>query len=81
MAHLAVQPQITYTGQPSGGPMAKAKTDEDTRTQRQKFIDAAREMGASESPAIFKRALEKVAKAPGAKAKKAAKKPKRRRTR
>ena len=55
--------------------MAQPKPD--TRTQRQKFIDSARELGASESEAIFRKALAHVAKAPGAKAKKAAKKPKR----
>ena len=52
--------------------MAKAKPAEDTRTQRQKFIDAAREVGASDSEAIFERALRKVAKSPPLKAKKAA---------
>ena len=57
--------------------MPKRAMTEDTRTQRQKFIDAARELGASESQAIFEHALRKVAKAPGAKAKKAAKKRKR----
>jgi hypothetical protein len=57
--------------------MAKAKTAEDTRTQRQKFIDAAKEFGASESNDFFKRAVRAVATAPGAKAKKAAKKRKR----
>ncbi len=55
--------------------MAQAKTD--TRTQRQKFLDAAREMGADDDDKAFKRALSTVAKAPGAKAKKAAKKRKR----
>jgi hypothetical protein len=55
--------------------MAQAKAD--NRSQRQKFIDAARELGAEHSDALFRRALEKVAKAPGAKAKKAAKKRKR----
>lgn len=44
--------------------MAQRKPAEDTRTQRQKFIDAAREHGASESEAIFERALRKVAKSP-----------------
>ena len=55
--------------------MAQAKTD--TRTQRQKFIDTAREHGADEGDDAFKRALRAVVKAPGAKAKKAAKKRKR----
>ena len=58
--------------------MAKAKTaDEDTRTQRQKFIDAARELGTDESEDAFQRVVRKIASAPGAKAKKAAKKRKR----
>ena len=58
--------------------MAKAKTaEEDTRTQRQKFIDMAREHGASESEAAFDRALRKIAKADPVKAKTAAKKRKR----
>lgn len=56
--------------------MAQRKPDIDPRTQRQKFIDAAREHGA-EGEEAFKRALRVVAKAPGAKAKKAAKKRKR----
>ena len=55
--------------------MAKAKTAEaDTRTQRQKFIDAAREACASEDEAAFDRALKRVGKAPPRKPKKAARK-------
>jgi hypothetical protein len=57
--------------------MAQRKPSEDTRTQRQKFIDAAREHGASESEEVFERALRKVAKAAPLKAKKAARKVKR----
>lgn len=57
--------------------MAQRKPAEDTRTQRQKFIDAAREHGASESEEIFQRALRKVAKSPPLKAKKVATKRKR----
>lgn len=53
------------------------KPDDDTRTQRQKFIDAARELGTDESEDAFRRVVRKIASAPGAKAKKAAKKPKR----
>jgi hypothetical protein len=49
----------------------------DTRTQRQKFIDAARELGADGDAETFRRAVRAVATAPGAKAKKAAKKRKR----
>jgi hypothetical protein len=56
--------------------MAQRKaTDEDTRTQRQKFIDTAREHGASEDAEAFRRALRKVATAPVAKPKKGAKRP------
>lgn len=76
MAHLAVRPQITYSGQPIGGPMAQRKPAVDTRTQRQKFLDAARAAGADESEEAFDRALRKVAKSPPLKAKKAARKPK-----
>jgi hypothetical protein len=52
--------------------MPQPKTD--TRTQRQKFIDAAREHGADGDAQTFRRTVRAVAKAPGAKAKKAAKK-------
>ena len=53
--------------------MAKAKTtDEDTRTQRQKFLDAAREHGADGDNDAFRRAVRAVATAPGARAEKAA---------
>lgn len=55
--------------------MAQVKTD--TRSQRQKFIEAARELGADDDDKAFRRALQTVAKAAGAKAKKAAKKRKR----
>lgn len=57
--------------------MAKAKTaDEDTRTQRQKFIDAGKEHGTDTGPAAegFRRFVRTVATAPVAKPKKAAKK-------
>jgi hypothetical protein len=57
--------------------MAQRKAEaEDTRTQRQKFIDAAREHGASESEDAFRRALRKVATAPVTKPNKASRKPK-----
>ena len=39
-------------------------TEEDTRSQRQKFIDAAREHGASEDADDFRRAVRTVATAP-----------------
>ena len=54
-----------------------AKEVKDTRTQRQKFIDKAREIGADESPESFDRALSAIAKAPPAPAKKPAPKRKR----
>jgi hypothetical protein len=57
--------------------MAKTKTvEKDTRTQRQKFVDAAKEFGASESADMFRRAVRQVATAPVAKPKKAARKSK-----
>jgi hypothetical protein len=53
--------------------MAQRKPEPvDTRSQRQKFIDVAREHGASEDEAVFERAVRKVAKAPPQKPKKAA---------
>lgn len=55
--------------------MAQPKTD--TRTQRQKFIDAAREHGADESPDGYRDIMRRVATAPTKKVKKAAKKRKR----
>jgi hypothetical protein len=74
MAHLAMHQQITYTWGLIGGDMAKPKTKEiDTRTQRQKFIDAAREHGADGDEDTFRKTLRKVATAPVSKA---AKKPK-----
>ena len=44
--------------------MPKAKPIEDTRTQRQKFIDAAKEHGADGDEDAFKRAVKAVATAP-----------------
>ncbi len=41
--------------------MAKAKTEEDTRTQREKFLDAAREYGAEGSADAFRNAVRTVA--------------------
>jgi hypothetical protein len=44
--------------------MAQRKTaEEDTRTQRQKFIDTAREHGASENIDAFRRAVRSIATA------------------
>jgi hypothetical protein len=54
----------------------KATTD-DGKSQRQKFIDAARDAGADDSPGAFDRVLTKISRAPGAATKKAARKPKR----
>lgn len=55
--------------------MAKTKeTADDGRTQRQKFIDAAREHGADGDEDTFRRAVRKVATAPVSKPKKAARK-------
>jgi hypothetical protein len=56
--------------------MAKAKPVEDARTQRQKFIDAAREHGAGDDAEAFRRAVRKVATAPVTKPKKGARKAK-----
>lgn len=54
--------------------MAKPKSPESTYlTQRQKFIDAAREHGASEDADAFRGVVRKVAKAAGAKTKKGVK--------
>lgn len=54
--------------------MPKApKPDEDTRTQRQKFIDAARKHGTAEDEDAFRRAVRKVATAPVEKPKKGGK--------
>lgn len=58
--------------------MAQRKTvSDDGKTQRQRFIEAARELGADGSAETFRKALRKVATAPPQKAKKAARKPKR----
>ena len=55
--------------------MAKAKTAaDDGKTQRQRFIEAAREAGASEDADAFRRIVRKVATAPVSKPKKAARK-------
>jgi hypothetical protein len=59
--------------------MAQRKPEEDTRTQRQKFIDAAREHGASEDAGMFRTIVRGIATAPVKKPKKAAKKTARKR--
>jgi hypothetical protein len=57
--------------------MAKTKpAEEDARTQRQKFIEAAREIGAAENKDTFRRNVRKVVTAPVGKPKKASRKPK-----
>jgi hypothetical protein len=55
--------------------MAKAKTEDDTRTQREKFMDTAREHGADTDAAAkgFRQFVRAVAKAPVGKPKRAAK--------
>jgi hypothetical protein len=54
--------------------MAKTKAEpKDTRTQRQKFIDKARELETDESPEAFNRVVTTLAKAPVAKTKKSEK--------
>jgi hypothetical protein len=52
------------------------KPETDTRSQRQKFIDAAREHGASGDAHAFRKAVKRVASAKPAKPKKAAAKSK-----
>lgn len=56
-------------------PQAK-KPETDTRSQRQKFMDAAREAGTSGDEHVFRKAVKRVASAPPAKPKKAARKSK-----
>ena len=53
----------------------KPKPAEDGKTQRQRFIEAARELGADGDEETFRRAVRKVASAPPRKPKKAARKP------
>lgn len=53
--------------------MAKTKEPVDKRTQSQKFIDKARELGADGADDTFRRALKAVATAPVSKPKKKAK--------
>ena len=62
--------------------MAKAKIADDGKTQHQRFVEAAREYGATENPDAFRRAVRALAtaraeKKAAAKPKKAAKKHKR----
>lgn len=53
--------------------MAKQKQPADKRTQSQKFIDKARELGADGDEDTFRRTLKAVATAPVSKPKKKAK--------
>ena len=58
--------------------MAKAKTAvDDGKTQHQRFVEKARELGADEDVDAFRRIVRKVATAPTAQVKTAAKKRKR----
>ena len=57
--------------------MPKQRAADETRSQRQKFIDKAREIGADESAESFDRSLSAIAKAPPAPAKKSTTKRKR----
>jgi hypothetical protein len=53
--------------------MAQRKpSSDDGKTQHQRFVEKARDLGASESEDVFKRVLREVATAPVAKAKKVA---------
>lgn len=56
--------------------MAEPKQTADPRSQRQKFLDAAREHGADSDETAFRSAVRKVASSPPQKAKKAARKAK-----
>ena len=55
--------------------MAKAKTAvDDGKTQHQRFVEKARELGAGEDPEAFRRIVRTVATAPTKKVKKSMKK-------
>lgn len=56
--------------------MAQRKPSGDGKSQRQRFIEAARELGADEGEDAFRRIVRKVATAPIDKPKKGSKKPK-----
>lgn len=57
--------------------MEKTKaTADDGRSQRKKFMDAARDLGADSDESSFRKVVRKIATAPVKKAKKAARKPK-----
>lgn len=69
MAHLAMASEYAYI------PLMPKKpkhAPEDTRSQRQKFIDKAREIETDDSPDVFDRVLKRVASAPVPKDKKPA---------
>ncbi len=53
--------------------MAKPKATDEGKTQRQKFVETARELGADGDDDAFRRALRKIATAPVSKPKKKAK--------
>lgn len=56
-AHLATTCKASYI------PAMTKKNTSDGKTQRQRFIEAAKEVGASEDEKAFERALKQVAKA------------------
>lgn len=76
MTHLAARQQIAYTASSTGGRMPKTKPADIGKSQRQKFIEAAREHGADGDADTFRNAVRKIATAPVAKPKKAAHRPK-----
>jgi hypothetical protein len=53
--------------------MAKGKAVSDGKTQHQRFVEAARALGADEDPEVLRRIVRTVATAPTKKVKKAAK--------
>ena len=56
--------------------MAKAKIADDGKTQHQRFVEAARKLGADTDKETFRGIVRKIATAPVKKPKKGAKKPK-----
>ena len=72
MKHLAARQQITYKGS-IGGRMPQRKVTDEGKTQRQRFIEAAKELGADDNQQSFRSAIRKIATAPVTKPKKKAK--------
>ena len=54
-----------------------AKSDQPGKSQSERFVDAARELGTDDDPERFKETVRKVAKVPGPSDAKAASSPKR----